>query len=254
MTTSPQPQSGPAIILVEPQLGENIGMVARAMLNCGLTDLRLVHPRDGWPNADAVAASASATAVIENIRVYQKTEFAIADLDTLYATTARPRDMTKRVVTPRQGAAELLEQTRAGGRCGLLFGREAKGLKNEDVALADTILTVPLNPEFTSLNLAQAVFCIAYEWYQAQDATPTSELNIPKNTRPANKRELIGLFEHFESALDDSGFLQIKEKRPNMVRNLRNMWQRTQLTDQEIRTLRGIITSLVRFKPPKKGD
>jgi tRNA/rRNA methyltransferase len=117
--------------------------------------------------------------------------------------------------------------------------------------LADTILTVPLNPEFTSLNLAQAVFCVAYEWFQAHDLTPAEELNIPKYTKPANKRELIGLFEHFEKSLDDSGFLQISEKRPNMVRNLRNMWQRAQLTEQEIRTLRGVITSIVRFTPPK---
>ena len=243
---------GPAIILVEPQLGENIGMVARAMLNCGLTDLRLVHPRDGWPSPEAVATSANATAVIENTRVYQKTEHAIADLDTVYATTARPRDMTKRVVTPRQAATELVENSQSGGRCGLLFGREAKGLKNEDIVLADTVLTVPLNPEFTSLNLAQAVFCVAYEWYQAQDQTPPSELNIPKATRPANKRELIGLFEHFEGALDDSGFLQIKEKRPNMVRNLRNIWQRAQLTEQETRTWRGVITALVRYRGPSK--
>lgn len=251
-TDGPIPLEGPAIILVEPQLGENIGMVARAMLNCGLTDLRLVKPRDGWPSPEAVATSADAKAVIENTRVYQKTEHAIADIDTLYATTARPRDMTKRVVTPRQAAAELIENTSSGGRSGLLFGREAKGLKNEDVALADTVLTVPLNPEFTSLNLAQAVFCVAYEWFQAQDQTAPSELNIPKATRPANKRELNGLFEHFEGALDDSGFLQIREKRPIMVRNLRNMWQRAQLTEQEIRTLRGVITSLVRHIPSKK--
>ena len=235
MTDDPLLHTGPAIILVEPQLGENIGMVARAMLNCGLTDLRLVKPRDGWPSAEAVATSADAKAVIENTRVYQKTEHAIADIDALYATTARPRDMTKRVVTPRQAATELR-------------GREAKGLKNEDVVLADTVLTVPLNPAFTSLNLAQAVFCVAYEWFQAADQTPPSELNLPKNTRPVSKRELIGLFEHFEQALDDSGFLQIKEKRPNMVRNLRNIWQRAQLTDQETRTWRGVITALVRYK------
>jgi tRNA/rRNA methyltransferase len=241
----------PTIILIEPQLGENIGMVARAMLNCGLTDLRLVAPRDGWPSAEAVATSANAETVIENVRVYQKTKDAIADIDTLYATTARLRDMTKRVVTARQGAKELVQKISSGSRCGLLFGREAKGLKNEDVVLADTILTIPLNPEFTSLNLAQAVFCVAYEWFQAHDQTPAEELNIPKHTKPANKRELIGLFEHFEKSLDDSGFLQISKKRPNMVRNLRNMWQRAQLTEQEIRTLRGVITSIVRFTPPK---
>ncbi|NQV98999.1 MAG: RNA methyltransferase [Rhodospirillales bacterium] len=251
MTEAPSLPKGPAIILVEPQLGENIGMVARAMLNCGLTDLRLVHPRDGWPNPDAVAASADARVVIENTRVYQKTEHAIIGIAHLYATTARPRDMTKRVVTPRQAAAELVAQQAAGATSGLLFGREAKGLKNDDVVLADTVLTVPLNPEFTSLNLAQAVFCIAYEWFQAQDQTPASELNVPKATRPANKRELVGLFEHLEQALDDSGFLQITEKRPNMVRNLRNIWQRAQLTDQEVRTWRGIITALVRYKPPE---
>lgn len=242
---------GPAIILVEPQLGENIGMVARAMLNCGMTDLRLVNPRDGWPSAEAVATSANAKTVIENTRVYQKTEHAIRDIDVLYATTARPRDMVKRVVTPRQAATELVEQTTTGSRCGLLFGREAKGLKNEDVVLADTIVTVPLNPEFTSLNLAQAVFCVAYEWFQAQDHTSPSETSLPKNVHPASKQELIGLFEHLESSLDASGFLQIKEKRPNMIRTLRNMWQRANLTDQETRTLRGVIKSLVRYTPPK---
>ncbi len=250
MATEPFLKPGPAIILVEPQLGENIGMVARAMLNCGLTDLRLVRPRDGWPSAEAVATSASAEVVIENTRVYQKTSHAIADIDRLYATTARPRDMIKRIVTPRQAAMELVAATRAGGRCGLLFGREAKGLKNEDVVLADTVLTVPLNPQFTSLNLAQAVFCVAYEWFQAQDQTPPSEITLPKNIHPATKRDLIGLFEHLETALDDSGFLQIKEKRPNMVRTLRNMWQRAGLTDQETRTLRGVIKSLVRYRPP----
>ena len=251
MATDTFLKPGPAIILVEPQLGENIGMVARAMLNCGLTDLRLVNPRDGWPSAEAVATSANASAVIENTRVYQKTEHAIRDIDTLYATTARPRDMVKRVVTPRQAATELVEQTKASGRCGLLFGREAKGLKNDDVVLADTIVTVPLNPEFTSLNLAQAVFCVAYEWFQAQDETSPSETPLPKNIHPASKQELLGLFEHLEGALDDSGFLQIKEKRPNMVRTLRNIWQRANLTDQETRTLRGVIKSLVRFIPPK---
>jgi len=236
---------GPAIILVQPQLGENIGMAARAMLNCGLTDLRLVRPRDGWPNDDAVAASAGAEPVIENTRVYQTTRDAIADLELVFATTARPRDMVKRVVTPAGATDELRRFISGGGKAGVLFGRESKGLINDDVVLADAVLSVPLNPAFCSLNLAQAVYTVAYEWIRFADDTPDSETSCPKDTRPGNKLELTHLFEHLESELDDSGFLRIPDKRPNMVRNLRNMLGRAGLTEQEIRTLRGVITSLV---------
>jgi tRNA/rRNA methyltransferase len=234
----------PAIILVGPQLGENIGMAARAMLNCGLSDLRLVKPRDGWPNADAVAASADAELVIENTRVYQTTGDAIADLELVFATTARPRDMTKRVVTPGQASQELHTFIEGGGKAGVLFGREAKGLVNDDVALADAVLSVPLNPSFSSLNLAQAVYTIGYEWIRQGDQTPPSEISSPKDTRPGTKLELGHLFEHLEAELDDSGFLRIAQKRPTMVRNLRNMFGRANLTAQEIQTLRGVITSL----------
>jgi tRNA/rRNA methyltransferase len=244
-STQPMTSGGPAVVLVAPQLGENIGMAARAMLNCGLTDLRLVKPRDGWPNDDAVAASADASAVIDKTRVYQTTKDAIADLELVFATTARPRDMVKRVVTPKGAALELHEFLGQGGKAGVLFGREAKGLNNDDVALADAVLSVPLNPSFSSLNLAQAVFAIGYEWYQHFDGTPSSELSSPKHTRPGTKQELIYLFEHLESELDDSGFLRIEEKRPTMVRNFRNMLGRASLTEQEIRTFRGILTSLV---------
>ncbi len=243
--TQPTMRGGPAIILVAPQLGENIGMAARAMLNCGLTDLRLVKPRDGWPNDDAVAASADASDVIDNTRVYQTTRDAIADLELLFATTARPRDMVKRVVTPRRAAEELHSFVGQGGRAGILFGKEAKGLINDDVALADAVLSVPLNPRFSSLNLAQAVFAVGYEWYQYHDQTPATETATPKYTRPGTKQEMIYLFEHLESELDDSGFLRVEEKRPTMVRSFRNMLGRANLTEQEIRTFRGIITSLV---------
>jgi len=233
--------NGPAVILIDPQLGENIGMVARAMLNCGLTDLRLVRPRDGWPNEKAVSASSGADMVIHRAKLFDTTSEAIADLNMIYAATARDRDMTKEVVTPAGAATDIRERGTAG--TGIIFGGEAMGLKNDDVALADKILTVPLNPEFKSLNLAQSVLLVAYEWFKLDDDTPDSFTMTP-DTRLANKDEMLRLFEHLEGALDDSGFLHVKEKRPIMVRNLRNMLQRAGLTEQEVRTLRGVIKSL----------
>jgi tRNA/rRNA methyltransferase len=231
----------PAVILVAPQLGENIGMAARAMLNCGLTDLRLVRPRDGWPSAAAVANSAGAAVVIDNTRVFASTAEAIADLTLVYAATARDRAMTKRVVTPGEAAREL--RTAQGHKCGVLFGGEAKGLHNDDIALADHVITAPLNPAFSSLNLAQAVLIVAWEWQMAASAAPASEMRIPEDTRPATKDEMLGLFEHLEGALDQSGFFHVREKRPIMARNLRNLLQRAQPTEQEVRTLRGVIKS-----------
>lgn len=244
---SADPASGdrgpPAIVLVDPQLGENIGMVARAMLNCGLADLRLVRPRDGWPNDKARSAAAGAAEVVGRARLFETTAAAVADLQRLYAATARRRDMVKPTVTPRRAALEMRELAAAGGRCGVLFGPEAKGLNNDDVALADAALTVPLNPRFTSLNLAQAVLVVGYEWCQAGRSAADRELLLPA-TRPATKAELIGLFEHLERELDLSGFLSLKEKRPIMARNLRNLLGRAELTEQEVRTLRGVIASL----------
>ncbi len=241
------PGVGPAIILVQPQLGENIGMCARAMWNCGLTDLRLVRPRDGWPNRHALAAASGADDVIGGARLFDSTADAIADLHYLVATTARPRDMTKRLVTPAAAAAEL---RRHGNRqrvtTGVLFGRESRGLHNDDVALADVVLHVPLNPAFSSLNIAQAVLLIAYAWLQTADDAPgaATEIAHPADTRPADKAEMMGLFEHLESELDDCGFLRVPEKRPTMVRNIRNIFGRADLTEQEVRTLRGIISGL----------
>jgi tRNA/rRNA methyltransferase len=234
----------PAVILVAPQLGENIGMAARAMLNCGLTDLRLVRPRDGWPSEPAIANSAGATIVIDNTRVFATTAEAIADLTLVYAATARDRAMTKRVVTPSEAAREL--RAAEAQRCGILFGGEAKGLHNDDVALADHVITAPLNPAFSSLNLAQAVLIVAWEWHMAHSDVPVSDMRIPEDTRPATKEEMVGLFEHLEGALDESGFFHVREKRPIMARNLRNLLQRAQPTEQEVRTLRGVIASFVR--------
>lgn len=236
---------GPAIILIKPQLAENIGMVARSMLNCGLTDLRMVNPRDGWPNDGALAPSAGAERVLEQAQVFTTTAQAVADLQLVYATTTRHRDMTKDVKTPRSAATEMRVFSNDGSRVGIIFGRESRGLDNDDVALADAIVSVPLNPAFSSLNLAQAVLLVCYEWFIAADQTDASTLAIPKHTRAANKNEMVALFEHLEKELTECGFLRVEEKRPIMVRNLRNIFQRANLTEQEVRTLRGVITGLV---------
>jgi tRNA/rRNA methyltransferase len=233
---------GPAIILVNPQLGENIGTAARAMFNCGLTDLRLVAPRDGWPNEKAKSAASGADPVLDNARVFATIAEAVADLRRLYATTARDRYMVKRIVTPREAAAELRHEMGEGVPCGILFGAERMGLLSDDVALADAIINVPLNPAFSSLNLAQAVLLVGYEWFTAGDATAPSYVPTGKS-RPATKKQLFAFFEHLEEELDRNGFLRNLEKRPSMVINLRSLFERADLTEQEIRTLHGIITA-----------
>jgi tRNA/rRNA methyltransferase len=237
------PATGPAIILVEPQLGENIGTAARAMLNCGLTELRLVRPRDGWPNPKAVAAASGADDVIRNARLFDSTAAATADCNRVYGATARHRGMIKPVVTPRQAAVEMHAAEARGEKVGVLFGPERTGLVNDDIPLADTILQVPLNPAYSSLNLAQAVLLVGYEWFQAAVDAPPREL-VTNETRPATKAELLNFFVHLEKELDDCGFLRHADKRPVMVRNIRNMFQRADLTEQEIRTLHGIIKEL----------
>jgi tRNA/rRNA methyltransferase len=241
---------GPAIILVAPQLGENIGTAARAMMNCGLGDLRLVRPRDGWPSKKAAAASSGAHAVLDEARLYPDVPAAIADLVHVYAATARDRDMVKREVTPRQAAQEMRQHLVAGEPCGVLFGPERTGLLNDEVALADTVLTVPLNPAFASLNLAQAVLLVGYEWFAAASAAPAERLRTGQSRR-ATKDELMRFFEHLEEELDRNGFMRNAEKRPSMVRNLRNLFQRAQCTEQELRTLHGIVTA---FAGPRDRD
>ena len=240
--------SGPAIILIDPQLGENIGMVARAMLNCGLTDLRLVRPRDGWPSEKAAKASSGADLVIEKARLFNNTSEAIGNLSLVFAATKRERDMTKNAVNPEKAAKEIAVVGGIG--CGVLFGGEANGLTNDDVSLANGVLTVSLNPEFSSLNLSQAVLLIAYEIFKIKSGTASTQLAIQTNCQ-ANKKEMLGLFNHLENALDDSGFFHVREKRPIMVRNLRNLIQRADPTEQEVRTLRGVISSLKKGVPCK---
>ncbi len=255
----------PVVILAEPQLGENIGTAARAMANFGLYELRLVRPRDGWPSPDADKAAAGALFVTQNALVFETLEEAIGDLTYLYATTARPRDMVKPVVTPQTAGEQIHKRAmEQGGRSGLLFGRERWGLSNDEIALCDAICMAPVNPQFASINIAQAVLLLGYEWYKQ---LPQGSLGrrtefdglagegmgmAAKKSRPATKEELIGFFEHLEGALDEAGFLWPPEKRPNMVRNLRHMFHRLQASEQDVRSLRGIVASLSRGHRGKK--
>ncbi len=234
---------GPVVVLVNPQLGENIGAAARAMLNCGLKDLRLVRPRDAWPSRKAYAMASGANIVLDRAQVFETVAEAVADLQLLFATTARRRDMVKFEVTPTEAASQMRNRTAAGERCGVLFGPERIGLTNDEVTLADAILTVPLNPSFCSLNLGQAVLLVAWEWYRLADRTP-ARLLVEAGQVQASRQELLGFLDHLERELDSSGFFKVEELRPSLVRNLRNLFLRAQLTDREVRTLHGVVTAL----------
>lgn len=250
-TDRSETQAAPAVVLVTPQLGENIGAAARAMMNCGLADLRLVAPRDGWPNLAAERAAVGALDLMPPVRVFDHLGAAIADLTMVYATTARDRNMVKPIVTARQAATEARAHIVAGGKAGFLFGPERTGLLSDDISLANKLVTVPLNPAFTSLNLGQAVLLIGYEWFQSGDATPPSQLPMG-GTLPATQAELQNFFAHVERELDACGFLRNEEARPHMIRNLRAMWQRAQLTEQEVRTLHGMIKELTTLRAPRR--
>lgn len=242
----------PAIILVEPQLGDNIGATARAMLNCGLMDLRLVAPRDGWPNPRARAMASGADEVLEAARVFETVTDAVADLQKIYATTARHRDMVKPEVTPKHLAAEMRQASVDGVRCGVLFGRERIGLTNDEVVLCDAIVHVPLNPSFSSLNLGQAVLLIAYEWFQAGDATPPRQ-RVDAGQEPVTAEKLQSFFGRLEAELDAKGFFYPPEKTPATRRTLRNIFQRNHLTDREVQILHGIVSSLLGKHRPRGG-
>jgi tRNA/rRNA methyltransferase len=235
--------AAPAIVLVRPQLGENIGMAARAMLNCGLSEMRLVAPRDGWPNERAQRAASGADVVLDEARVFDSVAEAVADLRHVVATTARTRELVQRVVTARHAASEIRGWIAAGERVGILFGPERTGLENDDIVQADTALSIPLNPQFSSLNIAQAVLLVSYEWIASADETPGERIS-GHATRPADKDELQNLFAHLERALDQSGFLRHQAMRPAMVNNLRALLQRASMTEQEVRTFHGVIKFL----------
>jgi len=240
---------GPAVILVRPQMGENIGTAARAMLNFGLTDLRLVEPRDGWPNIKAINAAARATDVLDNVRVFDTTAEAVADLRHVFATTARPRFMLKPIKSPQEAALDMRQWQALDEPCGILFGRERTGLENDDVVLADTLLTVPINPAYASLNLSQAVLLVGYEWFQAGDfeAFETEDpAGKAERMVPATRDDIENFFVHLERELDACGFLRNEHKRPAMVRNIRNIFLRAGLFEKEVNTLHGIVSELVK--------
>jgi len=228
----------PIMVLVRPQLGENIGKAARAMLNFGLTEMRLVAPRDGWPNPSAGPAAAGADQILEQAQVYPDTASAVADCAHVYATTVRKRGVTKPVVNPAEAAQAI---SAAQGRSAILFGPERSGLETADVALARAILTVPINPEFGSLNLAQAVILCAYEWSRyAHVVQPTQEDALP----PAPQDELEGLIAHLEGMLDPKGYFRPEGRAEATRRTLRGILTRPGWNHLEVRTLRGVLSAL----------
>ncbi len=242
----------PAIVLVAPQLGQNIGACARAMLNCGLDELRLVRPREGWPNprARAAATEKAAAEVIDRAVVYESTAEAVADLEWLYATTARARDLKKPVVGPDQAAAELRRAALLGERGGILFGPERAGLDSDDVALAGKLVHLPTNPRFSSLNLAQAVLLVGWEWLSAgtggsEAVDPSGEPQSGEKAEPrATSGELENLFSHLEQALDEAGFFRVPEMRSVQVRKMRSLFHRAELHADEVRMLHGMVARL----------
>lgn len=245
------PETLPAIVLIETQMGENIGAAARAMANFGLVDLRLVSPRDGWPNEKARANASRADHLIDSARVFSSLREATADLNVLYATTARPHDLAKPVVSPARAADDMFGAIGLGQKVGVLFGRERWGLTSDEVGLADAILTIPVDPAYASLNIAQAVIIVAYEWRKRvlndEDWTP---FETKERSPQADKDALFHLFDHLETALDAVEFFRPTEKRAHMVRNLRSIFHRAQLNEQEVRTLRGAIAALERRATP----
>ncbi len=235
----------PVIVLVRPQLGENIGKAARAMLNFGLTDLRLVLPRDGWPNPGAGPAASGADIVLERAQVFANVAAAVADCAHVYATTVRKRGVTKPVVTPEAAARDIHA---APGRSAILFGPERSGLDTDDVAVARSIITVPINPAFGSLNLAQAVILVAYEWSKRVVLAQPPETDLPP---PALQEELDGMIDQLNTMLDESGFYFPPDRTPVTRRTLRTLLTKPGWSSQEVRTVRGVLSALA--NPRQRG-
>ncbi|HEX7656480.1 MAG TPA: RNA methyltransferase [Sphingomonas sp.] len=235
----------PVIVLVRPQLGENIGKAARAMLNFGLAELRLVSPRDGWPNPSAGPAASGADVVLERATVFDSVADAVADCAHVYATTVRKRGVTKPVLTPEAAAREMRGQA---GRSAILFGPERSGLETDDVALARTIVTVPINPEFGSLNLAQAVILVAYEWSKGETLASPPETAIDP---PAPQDEFEGMYAQLDAMLERTGFFHPPERSATTRRTLRTMLTKPGWSSQELRTLRGVLSALDGKKRPR---
>jgi tRNA/rRNA methyltransferase len=247
--------SAPVVVLVRPQLGENVGAAARAMLNFGLTELRLVQPQCGWPNAKAVQAASGATAVLNRLQVCDRVEDAARDLQRLYATTARARELPKPVVTAAQAARETRAAIARGERVGILFGPERTGLSNDDLIYADAIVSVPVNPDFFSLNLAQAVLLVTYEWWQSAALVPERQTAPPAGP-PASKGELHDLLTHLLAELDAVHFFRTADRRVSMSRALKLIGARARLRTSDVHLLRGVIKELARGgrRPGRRRD
>lgn len=245
--------TGPIVILVEPQLGENIGMAARAMGNFALSRLRIVNPRDGWPNIAAQRAAAGADHILDGAELFETVEAAVADCSLLFATTARAHDQAKPVVGPEAAAAETAGRIKAGGTVGILFGRERWGLTNEEVGLSNRIITFPVNPGFASLNLAQAVLLVGYEWFKLSTAGALP-FAMPERSEPASQHQMQAFFDHLVRELDKVEFLRPAEKRDTMLVNLRNIFTRMEPTKQDMHTLHGVVMAIAEGrKGPAKG-
>src|SRR6516165_5934020 len=245
--------TGPIVILVEPQLGENIGMAARAMGNFALTRLRLVNPRDGWPSISAKRAAAGADHILDHVERFDTVEQAVADLDLLFATTARAHDQAKPVVAPQVAAGEIAGHLAGGGTAGILFGRERWGLTNEEVARSNRIITFAVNPGFASLNLAQAVLLMGYEWFKLA-AEGTLPFAMPERSPRASQHQMQAFFENLVRELDRVEFLRPAEKRDTMLVNLRNIFTRMEPTKQDMHTLHGAVMAIAEGrKGPAKG-
>jgi len=252
-TKSGHDLTGPVVILVEPQLGENIGMTARAMGNFALSRLRIVNPRDGWPNVAAQRAAAGADQILDRAQLFGTVQEAVADLDLLFATTARAHDQAKPVVAPEGAAREITAHIAGGGQAGILFGRERYGLQNEEVALANRIITFPVNPGFASLNLAQAVLLIGYEWFKLA-TEGTLPFAMPERSERASQHQMQAFFDNLVRELDRVEFLRPAEKRDTMLVNLRNIFARMDPTKQDMHTLHGVVMAIAEGrKGPAKG-
>ena len=237
----------PAFVLVRPQMGENIGAAARAMWNFGLDHMRVVAPRDGWPNERAVAMASGAGRLLDSAMLVDSTEAAVADCTYVFATTARQRDMTKPVFSPERAMQIAAERIAAGERVAVLFGPERAGLENDDIARANAIVSVPVNPDFPSLNLAQCVLLTAYEW-RRQTAEVIHDTVEMAGSDWATATEIDALARHYEDRLDQAGFFFPVAKAPNMKQNLRNLWSRMPLTRADVQMLHGILRQMVRWK------
>ena len=244
----------PAIVLARPQMGENIGAVARGMLNFGLTQLRLVAPRDEWPNPRAFAMSSGADALLTNAKLDWKLDDALADATLVVAATARPRGMEKPIWGPREAAEKIRAAIAAGERPMVLFGPEAAGLESDEVARADAILTLPVNPDFASINLSTSVAIFAFAFGETRQQTDLPSWFRAPDSPPATQAELEGLFDHLETELDFGRFFHPMDKAPLMKRNLRAIFLRARLTQQEAQTMRGVIKALTIGRGGRKRD